>query len=229
MDGGLPAFEDHEATIAGIRRQVRQQFRIYVVVVAVVSLVVGGMIGAFATRGRALSGSAELTPPPYWAMMSAPDSVASTFEAPVTVTPQPLHVYVSGAVMHPGVVTVPVGSLLTDALDAVGGATSEADLEGVNLAAPLVDNQHIIVPQRVASATVAPTAASSSDLVNVNTATATELETLPHIGPAMAQRIIDYREAHGPFTRKEDLQNVAGIGETRYADIAPLITVDLEQ
>ena len=225
MDGGLPRFEDREASVGEIRRQIRQQFRIYVVVVAVVSLAVGGMIGAFATRGRSSSGSVELTPPPYWALVPAPDSVAPTFDAPATVTPPPLSVYVTGAVANPGVVTVPAGSLLVDALEAVGGSTSDADLESVNLAAPLVDNQHISVPQRVASATVAPPNATGGDLVNVNTATAVELETLPHIGPAMAQRIIDFREENGPFARKEDLQNVAGIGETRYNDIAPLITV----
>ena len=144
-----------------------------------------------------------------------------------TTALSPLSVYVTGAVVSPGVVAVPAGSLLADAVEAVGGVTSEADLESLNLAAPLMDNQHIVVPRRVVQATVetATETGSGNALVNINTATSAELETLPHIGPAMAQRIIDYREANGPFARIEDVQNVAGIGESRYADLAPLITV----
>ena len=220
MDAGWPSSAEREASVAEVRRQVRQQFRRYVVAVAVVSLVVGGLIGRYAMPGRPPVASGPLTPPPYWAA----DGTLERAVVSATATPLPWRVCVTGAVLHPGVVTVPAGSLLADALDAAGGATSAADLGRVNLAASLADNQHVVVPARAAPATAVPDAPSGA-LVNINTATAEALEALPHIGPALAQRIIDYREAHGPFARKEDLQNVAGIGETRYNDLAPLITV----
>jgi competence protein ComEA len=230
MDVGPPTTVDVDAAIAEVRRQVRVEYRVYLVVVAVVSLVVGGLIVAFTMREEMSRANVLLTPPPYWGQVcvsTAPDVKA----VPVltTVTPQSLHVYITGAVMHPGVVAVPAGSLLADAVDAAGGTTTDADLESVNLAAPLVDNQHVTIPRRAVTATPQPAAAATvalpATLVNINTATATELETLPHIGTAMAQRIIAYREANGPFQRIEDLQKVEGIGETRYKDIAPLITV----
>ena len=212
-----------------VQAQVRKQYRIYAIVLAVMALVAGGAIGFGMVPGRAQPG-AMLTPPPYWGQMCVPARVADEIVARPTATPQPLRVYVSGAVVRPGVVTLPADSLLADALVAAGGAADDADLDSVNLAAPLADNQHVIVPRRAAtSQPAAETVASVSPaaaLVNINTATAAELEMLPHIGPAMAQRIIDYREAHGPFARIEDLQEVEGIGETRYNDLAPLITVE---
>jgi len=184
-----------------------------------------------ATRERTRSADI-LTPPPYWGQMSAPATIAEVIVSLPTATPQPLRVYISGAVVQPGVVTLSAGSLLVDALEAVGGAADDADLDGINLAAALADNQHVTVPRRAATPqpaieVVAPVgAAPVVILVDINTASAAELETLPHIGPAMAQRIIAYREAHGPFARIEDIQNVEGIGPTRYKDLASLITVE---
>lgn len=215
-----------------MQAEVRKQYRIYGIVLAFICLVVGGAIVAAIMQEQAQPGSSVLTPPPYWGEICAPVACVESSIVDATVTPQPLRVYVSGAVAHPGVVTLPAGSLLADALDAVGGAAADADLDSVNLAASLVDNQHVIVPRctptprpavEVASAAKG---ASATMLLNINTASAVELETLPHIGPAMAQRIIAYREAHGPFERIEDLQEVEGIGETRYRDLAPLITVE---
>jgi competence protein ComEA len=220
--------ELHEEIREQVQAQVRKQYRIYAIVLAVMALVVGGVIGINMVRERVQPGDI-LTPPPYWGQMCVPATVADEFVSRPTATPQPLRVYVSGAVVQPGVVTLPAGSLLTDALDAVGGVVDDADLDSINLAAPLADNQHVIVPHRAATPQPETGAASVSSvdaLVNINTATAVELEMLPHIGPTMAQRIIDYREAHGPFGRIEDLQEVDGIGETRYKDLAPLITVE---
>ncbi|HQE92525.1 MAG TPA: ComEA family DNA-binding protein [Anaerolineae bacterium] len=230
MDVGLPPAVDLDAALVEVRHQVRMQYRVYVIVVALVSLVVGGLIVWFTLREEASRANVLLTPPPYWGQMCV--STASAVKAaPVfTATPPAWHVYISGAVVHPGVVAVPEGSLLADALNAAGGTTADADLENINLAVPLADNQHITVPRLVATATPQPvavaTVAPSTVRVNINTATAAELETLPHIGPTMAQRIIAYREANGPFQRLEDLQKVEGIGETRFKDIAPLITVE---
>jgi competence protein ComEA len=214
-----------------VQAQVRRQYRIYGGVLTVLLLVVVAIINRIAPRERTRSVDI-LTPPPYWGQMGAPATIAEAIDASPTATPQPLRVYISGAVAQAGVVTLPAGSLLVDALEAAGGAADDADLDGVNLAAALVDNQHVIVPRRAATSqpvveVATPVRAGPVvTLVNINTASAVELETLPHIGPAMAQRIIAYREAHGPFEQIEDIQNVEGIGATRYKDLAPLITVE---
>ncbi len=230
------AFVDTAAIRADIRREVQKQFRSYLVIVALVSLFVGGLIVKFTAQKKA-SDSEMLTPPPYWGELCMPAERVLEMTPIPTITPQPLRVYISGAVQRPGVVTVPAGSLLADAIDAVGGAAADADLENINLAAPLNDNQHVTVPRRTATprpttatasqskTTVEPPATSVAALVNLNTATVEELQTLPHIGPAMAERIIAYREANGPFQSIEELRKVEGIGETRFKDIAPLVTV----
>jgi competence protein ComEA len=213
-----------------VQAQVRKQYRNYALVLAAMVLIVGMVIGISITRDKAQP-AAILTPPPYWGEMCVPAARVEGIIADPTVTPEPLQVYISGAVTHPGIVTLPVGSLLADALEAVGGAADDADLDSINLAASLADNEHVIVPRRTATPQPAVEIVPATQevavaaLVNINTATAAELEMLPHIGPAMAQRIIDYREAHGPFARIEDLQEVEGIGEMRYKDLAPLITV----
>lgn len=235
MNGALPSFVDLDDVRAEIREQVqaqvRKQYRVYGIVLMALLLIVVAVIARVTTR-ESPQPADRLTPPPYWGQMCVPATVASAVVSPPTATLQPLRVYISGAVAQPGVVTLPAGSLLADALEAVGGAADDADLNGVNLAASLTDNQHVIVPRYTPTpqppVEVVPAAkgASTATLLNINTATAAELEMLPHIGPAMAQRIIDYREAHGPFTQIEDLKNVEGIGETRYQDLAPLITVE---
>ena len=142
-------------------------------------------------------------------------------------TTAPLQVHVAGAVEHPGVYALPRGSIVQDAIQAAGGAAPEADLDRVNLAAELVGGERILVP---AAATVqagaAPAASASDGLLNLNSATADELETLPGIGPGLAQSIVEYRERHGPFAAVEDLLLVPGIGPSRLAQIRELVTVD---
>ena len=131
-----------------------------------------------------------------------------------TSTPGPLRVYVSGAVQHPDVYTLPPGSIVKDALLAAGGATAEADLDSINLAHPVADGEQVHIPRigeqnpvRLPSAE--PLAPAK---VNINTADLAALEALPGIGPELAQRILDYRRAHGPFAQVEDLLAVPGIG-----------------
>ncbi len=146
-----------------------------------------------------------------------------------TPTPSPLRVYVSGAVQKPDVVLVPPGSIVKDALLAAGGAAEDADLDRINLALAVVEGQHIYVPRTgEVDLPVQPLAQRSSSglKVNINTADATALESLPGIGPALAQRILDYRQAQGPFARIEDIQEVSGIGPATFAKIQDLITTE---
>ncbi len=141
----------------------------------------------------------------------------------------PLLVHVAGAVRHPGVYELEAGSRVIDAIRAAGGPARKARLDALNLAAPLADGTQILVPERGrAQATPSPaggTGGSGAGLVNVNTATAAELEALPGIGPVLAQRIVDHRTEHGPFSSVDDLIEVSGIGEATLANIRDLVTV----
>lgn len=137
-------------------------------------------------------------------------------------------VHVSGAVASPGVIELPGGSRVVDAIVAAGGALRSADLGLINLVAPVADGQHLIVPRVGESIADAPTGGGSGEaggLIDLNTATATELETLPGIGPVLAERIVRHRETVGPFVVVEDLLDVAGIGETRLLELRSLVEV----
>ncbi len=144
-----------------------------------------------------------------------------------TPTPYMLRVYVTGAVQRPEVYTLPQDSIVKDALQAAGGPTEEADLERINLALPVVDGQQVHVP-RLGDDTspIEPPARLPATVgkVNINTADSATLESLPGIGPSLAQRIIDYRQSHGPFERIEDVMKVSGIGEATFEGIQDLIT-----
>jgi competence protein ComEA len=147
-------------------------------------------------------------------------------------TPVPLRVYVSGAVAAPGVYALPPRSIVQDALQAAGGTIPGADLGRLNLARLLQDGDHVLVPRVAmgAESTDLPewpaSAVTDADRpININYATASELEALPRIGPALAQRIVDYRELNGPFGAIEDIQNVAGIGPATFEQIKHLIIV----
>ncbi|MGD9046750.1 MAG: ComEA family DNA-binding protein [Anaerolineae bacterium] len=146
-----------------------------------------------------------------------------------TPTPHPLRVYVSGAVQHPDVYTLPPDSIVKDAMLAAGGPADDADLDRINLASPVADGQQIYVPrQGEGGLPVQPLSGQrSSDFrVNINTADAAALETLPGIGPALAQRILDYRQAHGPFVRVEDIMEVSGIGKATFEKLSDQITTE---
>jgi competence protein ComEA len=169
-------------------------------------------------------------------------------------SPLPLVVQVSGAVKQPGVCQLSPGSRVQDALEAAGGPLDGADISALNLAAPVQDGERIEVPAaevRLASppqdsapgfagsraqtgvevgpmTTPTPQGAAlppSTGKINLNTAGQAELESLPGIGPALAQRILDYREQSGPFKTIEDIQKVKGIGPGIFAKIKDLITV----
>jgi competence protein ComEA len=144
-----------------------------------------------------------------------------------------LRVHVAGAVLAPGVYTLPPGSIVQDALAAAGGAAAEADLGALNLARLLNDGDQVFVPALAPSpgpgtplATGPSTARSQpAGKLNLNTATAADLETLPGIGPALAERIVAHRLEHGPFADVEDIMDVRGIGPAIYDQIKDLVTV----
>ena len=145
-------------------------------------------------------------------------------------------VHVAGAVNHPGVVELRQGARVIDAVEAVGGALTDGDLDRLNLAAKVTDGQRVYVAkvgQADPGAGAEPGGASGSDpvsgstdgKVNLNTATQAQLEELPGIGPTYAQAIIAERQRRGGFTSVNDLRSVRGIGDKRFAELAPLVTV----
>ena len=132
-------------------------------------------------------------------------------------------VYVSGAVASPGVLTLPASSRVIDAITAAGGATPEADLESINLARILVDGEQIrvgVVGESPPPAS-AGTGTDAQACVRLATATETELQTLPGVGPALAQRIISYRATHPRLSSVEELDDVPGIGPSLIEKIRP--------
>lgn len=166
-------------------------------------------------------------PPPI--TIEAPPPTVTEAAPTATPTPSPVTVYVSGAVRQPDVYTLPGDARVQDALEAAGGPTDEANLDAINLAAFLAEGQQIHVP--VVGEVVIEGGEDEGTFtvvypLNLNTATAAELETLPGIGPALAQDIIDHRETFGPFSEAWQIQNVSGIGAAKYEDLKDLITVE---
>lgn len=137
-----------------------------------------------------------------------------------------VRVYVSGAVLAPGLYDLPEGTRADGAVAAAGGFSSNADAGRVNLARTLKDGAHVNVPELKKSSGKAAgkKAVTAAFPVNINTAGAEELDALPGVGPAMAARIIAYREAQ-PFASPEDLLKVPGIGKTRLEQLRQLVTV----
>jgi competence protein ComEA len=171
-------------------------------------------------------------PPAAAVVVYTPTAPPTETPAP-TATPRPLVVYVSGAVVQPGVYALAPDARVADTLAAAGGATAQADLARINLARRVRDEEQIHVPHRGEPTFVAPTpivvpatpsAEGASGKVNINTAAVAELDTLPGIGPGYAERIVAYRESHGPFDTVEDIQDVPGIGPALFSRIKDLIT-----
>ena len=174
---------------------------------------------------------------------AATSAQAVTAPAAPTVVPPPpgtsaapvLLVHVSGKVRRPGVVELPAGSRVIDAIEAAGGARAGAHLGLLNLARPLVDGEQVAVGVAVAApplsvgvpvgTTLPATAAPAGALVNLNTATQPELEELPGVGPVTATSILEWRAEHGGFSTVDELIEVSGIGEVTLAELRDLVTV----
>jgi len=171
-----------------------------------------------------------------WIVVRSPRGNSVALQPPPTEAP--LVVDVAGAVPRPGVYEFPAGARVKDAVQAAGGLLAEADKASINLAAPLQDGQRLEVPYLSGlEPTQAPFSSFSSnpaggsrvgspaELIDINSATAEELETLPGIGSTLAQAIIDYRNEFGPFFAIEDIMFVDGIGPETFEAIKDLITV----
>ncbi len=232
---------------------------------AVVALVVAAVLVVRATVLQPEAVVQQAIDPSVAAVPAAADGGAAPepAEAPSTSTPGttpsttptgssaasasqgPVAVHVVGAVVAPGVVEVPAGSRVADAVAAAGGLSPEADPAGVNLARAIGDGEQVVVPRpgEVAvpaapppggpAAPGAPGAAPGApaapgqpaEPVDVNAAGVAELDALPGIGPVLAQRIVGFREANGPFTSVDELVEVPGIGDATLADLTPLVRV----
>ena len=197
-----------------------------VVAVGVRYVIKPGVSGAAGGQALVL---APASPAASGAASSAPVVAASPSSEAADVV-----VYVCGAVKAPGIVRVPAGARVTDALELAGGPSAKAELTAVNLAAKVSDGEQIVVPARGRSApAVAATAGAATAAgpavpaapVNINTATLEQLDALVGVGPATAQKIIDYRTANGPFKTIDDIKNVSGIGDAKFAAMKDNITV----
>jgi competence protein ComEA len=163
-----------------------------------------------------------------WVVSRNPSGEAVTLR-PVP-TERPLVVHITGAVPRPGVYALPQGARVQDAISAAGGFLAEAEKTFINLARTLEDGERLDVPYIEGASPVLPTPgeeifAATTELIDINTASQFELETLPGIGPTTAQKIIEYRELNGPFLSIEDIINVSGIGPVTFERIKDLITV----
>jgi competence protein ComEA len=157
------------------------------------------------------------------ALRVAPVSAA----APARAAPKPLVVDVAGAVRRPGLYRLRPGARVADAVARAGGLTRRAERRAVNLAAPVADGQQVLVAERGPGGAAAGAAAGAGSApgapVSLSSATAEQLDALPGIGPVTAQKIIGYRQQHGPFTSVEALDAIPGIGPARIADLQGLV------
>lgn len=181
----------------------------------------------------------RMPPPPVESLIPvAPATTAPSAESPTvgwlspldTLVPDRVTVHVVGAVVSPGVYRLEPGARADDALRAAGGPSRDADLRRVNLAAPVHDGEQLVIP-RVGERLATTTTPRSSPgvtvppLIDLNVASATDLQRLPGVGPATAKAIVEHRSRNGPFASVDDLLAVRGIGPAKLAEIRPWVRV----
>ncbi len=208
---------------------------------AVLGVLLVVLVAVAVLGGRYLLAKGEAAPRPQASVAEEGDEgafaeTAGEPEAATSSSPSgKVTVHVAGSVAEPGVVTLAAGSRVDDALEAAGGTKGDADLASINLARPLVDGEQVYVPEpgeagggaAVPGGGTVPGggAAPAGGKIDLNSADATTLETLPGVGPVLAQRIVDWRTEHGGFSSVDELGEVSGIGEKTFADLAPEVTV----
>jgi competence protein ComEA len=205
-------------------RELRSDPRVGVATLLVVALVVG-----FVWYRLGSSDTGESSP-----TGSQPASATTTASGPAAEAKEggQVTVHVAGAVTKPGVYELDADARVIDAVESAGGGAPDADLNRLNLAAKVTDGQRVLVQRVGEAASAAPGtpgadggSADPSALVNVNSATLAELETLPGIGPTLAEAIIAERERRGGFKSVNELRDVRGIGEKRFADLKDKVTI----
>jgi competence protein ComEA len=151
----------------------------------------------------------------------------STRPAASPPVPSQLVVHMSGEIVAPGVYHLPVGARIDDALKAAGGPTTYGDVHRLNLAARLADGQQIVVPKRIDPMLTALTETpnQTAGQISLNTATVAELDRLPGVGPVTAQRIVAYREQHGPFMEVDQLRHAKLVNAATFEKIKDLVRV----
>ena len=197
-------------------------------------LVIGGGVARWWTapqQGADVGGEVVLT--------SSPDPGETNTTGSPETSDAGVKVHVAGGVVSPGLVSLPAGARVADALAAAGGALPGVTLDSVNLARKVVDGEQVLVggapvapgpangasPAAASAGTTTAGAAAGLEQVNINSASSEELQALPRVGPATAAKIIEYRTANGPFTTVDQLLDVPGIGERTLANFRDLIRV----
>jgi competence protein ComEA len=231
-----------DAAPARVRMRAVASVLLVVVLAVAVLAFVAARSGSAASPPGAAGATGSSAPSTGASSAEAPSAtVASSTLATVAAT-APVVVSVAGAVVRPGVVTLPFGARVVDAIAAVGGTRGDADPNALDLAAKLVDGVRVYVPkvgEQVspmpaggangstggAGATGGTGDAAPSGPVDLNTASETELEALPGIGPSLAQAIITTRTRLGGFRSVDELREVRGIGDRRFSDLQPLVTI----
>ena len=213
------------SAVAGLRLRVVPSRR------AVAGVALAVLLSAAFTGWRVLAARARADPVPATALASAAPLVATSGQVVASSSArssgQVVVVDVVGRVRHPGLVRLAAGSRVDDAVRAAGGVKPGTNLSGLNLARVLVDGEQVVVgiAPRVPPSGSSGSSGASGGLINLNTATAGQLDSLPGIGPVLAQRILDWRTEHGRFVSVDQLRQVSGIGDAKFADVRPLVTV----
>ena len=194
--------------------------------VGLVLVVAATLVGAGLWYVRSLPRPVEIAAP---SSASSPAMSNAPITASTAPSPSTIIVDVAGWVRKPGVYEFATGDRVIDAVNRAGGARHGADLTSLNLAAPLADGTQVVVPKQgvttTASGSTGTTGSGGTAMVNINTASESELESLNGVGPVLAAAIIQYRTEHGPFQGVDDLDDVSGIGPVTLEELRPFVTV----